>query len=323
MPSTLDPEPGFVVSANNAPRADAEDLPLLGIDWLDGYRAAALHARLASRADWDVATTAELQRDVTSLPWAELRETILGVAADSAEGRLALGLLRGWDGRVAATSPAASVFELLLAELAAATAREAAPTSWRWAIGAGFGGAITRTAFGARTVSRLSASIRGRSDAGPVVHAALRAAIGRLTVARGPRPERWAWGDVRPLWLRHVLGAVKPFDRAFNLGPVRIGGDTNTIAQAGVRPLDPLGPTGAIANHRMVVDLADPDRSRYVLAGGQSGNPLSPHYGDLFGLWVRGEAVPIAWTPRAVTDAVVDELVLVPIGSGLASAGRP
>jgi len=64
----------------------------------------------------------------------------------------------------------------------------------------------------------------------------------------------------------------------------------------------------------MVVDLSDPDASRYVLAGGQSGNPLSPHYADLFETWQRGEGVPIAWSPDAVTEATIDRLVLEPAG---------
>ena len=49
-----------------------------------------------------------------------------------------------------------------------------------------------------------------------------------------------------------------------------------------------------------------------MLAGGQSGNPMSPHYRDLFALWTRGEAVPIAWSEAAVTAAVVETLRLVP-----------
>jgi len=312
MPFALDPQPGFVVSANNAPRVDAEGLPMLGIDWLDGYRAAALHERLSDRDDWDVGASAALQRDVFSVPWVELREIVLGIMPSSPDEELALALLRGWDGRVEAGSAAASVFELLLAELAAATTREASPTAWRWAMGAGFGGVITRTAFGARTVARLVATLRAGPDRSDAVRAALRVAIATLTAARGPRPARWAWGDVRPLRLRHVLGAVKPLDRVFNLGPLRVGGDTNTIAQAGVRPLDPLGASGAIANHRTVIDLADPDRSRYVLAGGQSGNPLSPHYSDQLETWAHGVGVPIAWSRAAVAAAIVNRLELRP-----------
>jgi penicillin amidase len=317
MPSAFDPADGYLVSANNAPRADAPDQPFLGVDWLDGYRAAAIDERLAVRSDWDLAATAALQTDVTSIPWREMRDAVLAVVPGSPAETLALALLRGWDGRVEAGSAAASVFELFVADLAASTTRAAAPRAWRWAMGAGFGDAIGRTSFGARAVGRLSRSVRAGGVSNEAIRSALRQAVGMLTAARGPDPSRWAWGDVRPLRLRHVLGAARGLAPVFNLGPARIGGDTNTVAQAGVRALDPLGPHGAIANHRTVVDLADPDRSRYVVAGGQSGNPLSPHYGDLFALWVRGEGVPIPWSPDAVEAAVVDVLTLTPTNPGV------
>ena len=128
----------------------------------------------------------------------------------------------------------------------------------------------------------------------------------------GPDPAGWAWGRVRPLRLVHPLGVRSPLDRLFNVGPVPVGGDANTPSQAGVQPLSPLANPAAIANQRTVIDLGDPERSRFVLAGGQSGNPLSPHYADLFGHWQRGEGVPIAWSRSAVEAARVDRLVLRP-----------
>jgi len=98
----------------------------------------------------------------------------------------------------------------------------------------------------------------------------------------------------------------------FNVGPVSIGGDANTPAQAGVQPLSPLANPAAIANQRTVIDLGDPERSRFVLAGGQSGNPLSPHYADLVERWQHGDGVPIPWSRSAVDAARVDRLVLRP-----------
>jgi penicillin amidase len=312
MPCTIDPEGGFVVSANNAPVVDAPDAPMLGVDWLEGYRAASLVEAVGQRADWDVAATAALQTDVRSMPWREIRDIVLAVEPTTPAERVGLALLGTWDGRVDAGSPAASVFELVVAELATSTTRDAAPRSWRWAMGGGFGSVIARTAFGARTVGRLSSLLRAGGDHRDEIRAALQAAVVTLTKRRGPDPRRWAWGEVRPLRLRHVLGAAPVLGPLLNLGPASVGGDTNTVAQAGVGPLDPLGGHGAIANHRMVVDLADPDRSRYVIAGGQSGNPASRHYGDLFQLWLRGEGVPIAWSGDAIEAAVVDRLVLRP-----------
>jgi penicillin amidase len=99
---------------------------------------------------------------------------------------------------------------------------------------------------------------------------------------------------------------------ALNLGPVPLGGDANTPAQAASGPLDPTANPGFIANTRAVVDLGDLEASRFVLAGGQSGNPLSPHYDDLFELWLGGEGVSIAWTDEAVVAATVETLRLEP-----------
>jgi acyl-homoserine lactone acylase PvdQ len=35
----------------------------------------------------------------------------------------------------------------------------------------------------------------------------------------------------------------------------------------------------------MLVDLASPDESRWMVTPGQSGNPFSPHWGDLMRPW--------------------------------------
>ncbi len=55
------------------------------------------------------------------------------------------------------------------------------------------------------------------------------------------------------------------------------------------------------------------DEARFVLPGGQSGNPFSPHYDDLLALWRRGEGVPIAWSREAVERAALKTLRLLPL----------
>ncbi len=49
------------------------------------------------------------------------------------------------------------------------------------------------------------------------------------------------------------------------------------------------------------------------MPGGQSGNPLSPHYDDLLPLWLKGEAVPIPWSAEAVRVATRNTLRLLPL----------
>ena len=313
MPWACDPEPGLIVSANNAARADHPDAPVLGADWLDGYRAARLADAIGERERWDVPATMALQIDRVSMPWREMRATVLAVpAAPDSDAGVALDLLEAWDGVVGPAAPAASVYEILVSELAAILARQRAPTGWRAALGGGIGPAVPRTTLSAVTVSRVVAELRAGGVPTSALETALATAVQTLRERFGPDHDAWAWGVVRPLVLRHPLGVRRPLDAVLNLGPMAIGGDSNTVAQSGVHPLAPLGDSGAMANHRTVMDLGDPDCSRYVIAGGQSGNPLSPHYADLLELWRWGEGVPIAWSPDAVEASVRDVLVLRP-----------
>jgi penicillin amidase len=62
----------------------------------------------------------------------------------------------------------------------------------------------------------------------------------------------------------------------------------------------------------MVIDLGDWEACRFALPGGQSGNPVSPHYDDLLPSWSRGDGVPIAWSAASVDRAARDSLQLVP-----------
>jgi penicillin amidase len=134
----------------------------------------------------------------------------------------------------------------------------------------------------------------------------------RLLMAR---PER-SWGLVRPLVLRHPMGERRPLDRVFNLGPIPWGGDTNTVGQSSPDPMRPASDiTLAIASLRVIVDLDDVERSRYVLPGGQSGNPFSSHYSDQLRLWRLGDGVPISWHQDAVLAATHHTLRLSPLQS--------
>ncbi|MDE2822775.1 MAG: penicillin acylase family protein, partial [Chloroflexota bacterium] len=63
---------------------------------------------------------------------------------------------------------------------------------------------------------------------------------------------------------------------------------------------------------RMVIDVGNWDENTFALPGGQSGNPLSPHYDDQFHLWARGEGITIPWTPGAVETIAVSTLSLLP-----------
>ena len=317
MPFAVDPPCGFVASANAKPVADEEG-PYLGAEWADGYRMARVVEVLSARADWTPDRAAALQLDEESLPWRDLRPVVLAVEPADGDARLGLDLLREWDGRVAADSPAASVFELLVENMIDRLIVAKAPRSARWARGAGV---EPLRLYGEVVIRRMSHLVRLLSDQpdgwldrpwAEEIADALGEAVRRLRRLHGADPSGWAWGRIRRLTMRHPLSARRPLGHVFDIGPLTCGGDANTPAQATVDPWDPLGNPLFVATMRMCVEIGDWERARFSICGGQSGNPVSSHYEDQIPVWASGDGLPIAWSEAAVADATVATLRVAP-----------
>lgn len=322
MPRADDPAQGFLCSANNAP-APLGDKPFLGRDFRDGYRAARIADALASRADWNREACLALQLDRRSLVWEEVRSSILETTPEGDPDAFAgLELLRDFDGVLRDGSAGAAVFELLMAALAKRVAEAKAPGAGDWALGRGYGGLADAGSFAHRRQGHLSRLLREQppgwfEDGWPrTLSDTLAGVIRHLRATRGPGPRWWGWGDLRPLVGRHaLLGETRAWKAVFNRGPFPFGGDDNTVCQASVAHPDPLAPTTNVPCLRAVMDVGNWGDSRFVLFGGQSGNPLSPHYDDLIPAFLAGEGVPIPWTDEEIRAATRQTLWLRPAGA--------
>ena len=316
MPEAFDPAVGYIATANNRPTAD--DDASLGVDWIDGHRITRINELLAARSDWNVASTLAAQLDTVSPLWCEVRDHVVA-SEPGPDSATAHRLLSEWDGNLDADSAAGSVFVLWMVEMERRVAFAKAPISADFVVGKGFAPAPLNpnNMFAFSRAGHLVALLRNRPDGwfadwDREIRGALRVAEQMLRSRFGDDSGEWKWGDVRPLTLRHALGEKKPLDRIFNIGPIRWSGDFSTVSQSGAPPLDPLGNPSAIASLRMVVDVGNWDASRFALPGGQSGNPLSPHYADQVEPWRSGTGVPMPYTGPAVAQATVRTLHLVP-----------
>jgi penicillin amidase len=85
-----------------------------------------------------------------------------------------------------------------------------------------------------------------------------------------------------------------------------VGGESLTPHAAQFRESD--GRQVAGASYRQVVDVGEWDRSVVLNSPGQSGDPASPHYRDLFPLATEGRFVPMLFSRAKVLEAA-DEIV--------------
>src|SRR5690606_31254784 len=115
-----------------------------------------------------------------------------------------------------------------------------------------------------------------------MVAASLKAAMAILTESHGPAIAGWRWGDAhRALFAHSVFRFVPVLDRLSGL-TIATDGDDFTVDRGSFRGRNAADPfiQGHGAGFRAVYDLASLGDSRFVIATGQSGNLLSPHYGD-------------------------------------------
>lgn len=317
LPGAVNPQDGFLATANNKPLVEDAG-PFIAHDFIDGYRVARITERLESKDDWTVAAAADLQLDLSPIPWREMQDSILATPVDSADARRGLTMLEAWNGVTAIDSAAATVYEFFVVEMARRVVYAKAPNTAEWALGRGMSALTPEGGIFTRRTGHLARLMYERPEdwfeAGwdAEIEDAMSAVIARLTEAYGTDPAGWEWGSVRPLTLLHPVGGQKPMDRVFNLGPFPWGGDSNTISQAAVSFLDPASNSPCIASMRMVVEVGEWDTNRFVLPGGQSGNPLSPHYADQLDLYREGGSISIAWSSDARSSAVSDFLELRP-----------
>ncbi len=329
LPHLDDPPCGFIATANNQPTANG-DGPYLGADWIDGYRVARINEVLDARRDWDMDGFARLQLDVLSLPWRELRDSVLATPVDGGPARRAQALLAAWDGEVHAGSAGAAVFECFLTRMIRRIVSARAPRAAAWALAKGFSPLTPANLLIERRVGHAVRLLREQpADWLPKpwteeIADALADALHTLEERLGPEPGSWEWGALRPLTFRHPFGERRPLHRVFELGPFPWGGDTNTVSFATTDLTDPSCNPAASASARALFDVGNWDACRFSLPGGQSGNPLCRHYDDLLSHWQAGTGVAIAWSQVAVAEAsaAVLELALCAAHSTRGGAHR-
>jgi len=138
---------------------------------------------------------------------------------------------------------------------------------------------------------------------GPALGEAWREAVSRM----GEEPPAWAWGRIHRASFEHPLAFTPARREVMNLPDVPRGGDGTTPNATGSGARQTAG-----ASYRQVIDLADWDRSTTINVPGISGQPGSPHYGDLLPLWAEGRYHPMVFTREAVEREAEARLRLVP-----------
>ncbi|MCX5226767.1 penicillin acylase family protein [Streptomyces sp. NBC_00233] len=143
---------------------------------------------------------------------------------------------------------------------------------------------------------------------------AMKDARWELTAKLGKDVSTWSWGRLHQLTLKNqTLGTAGPgvVQQLLNRGPWNLGG--------GEAAVDATGWNAAggyeviwVPSMRMVVNVGDWDKSRWINLTGASGHAFNSHYTDQTDAWAKGDLYGWAYGRAAVDAATKDTLKLKP-----------
>lgn len=319
MPTRFNPPEGYIVTANNA--VVDENYPyILEQAWDNGDRAQRITDLIEQTLDEQGQISAEdiarIHMDSYSLLAASYQPLLAGLSSDDPDVQAALEQLQGWDGQLRRDSVPAALWELFYYHLAPATLGDEL-------------GEMAEDYLGNSSPQRvLFHRLATQPDAAwwddtttpatetrdAILLQALAETVAWFNENVGGEMETWQWGKLHTAtFVSNPLGqsGVGPLEDFVNRGPFPVDGGSSAVNANGWSWSSPAAVRGHVSM-RMIVDLADFERSQAVHSTGQSGHPSHPHYLDMFDLWQNGRYHPMLWGRERVEAEAADHLILQP-----------
>lgn len=306
LPNAYNPGAGFFASANedNVPTGYPHP-EAVGKVWADKFRVNRINEVLASRDKHSPLQSRELQCDYTSLPARALVPLLSNVQSkDPLTEALRLRLL-GWNYILDKNSVDAAIYVAWERKVLAKTRAKVLPPE---ALG------YVRSVFPSRVIKMVS------SDGGPFGNAQARnqfllgcfeESVTDLQELLGSDTASWRYGQEKfhHVLIRHPLSQLVDSSTRATLdhGPLPRGGNSTTPCATGSTNNQTHG-----ASFRMVADLSDWDNTMFTNTPGQSGDPRSPYYGNLFASWAYDRYFPVYFSWERVEASGREKTMLVP-----------
>jgi len=323
LPSERRPDRGWIASANeeNLP-ADWDNTELTSTyDWYSGGRASRLKDWLSEDDAVSVESSRVMQMDAKNFHGLEILSMLSEIELGSGAAEEEFRALISWDGIEHVNSRETLVFQLwlrrhlrpeLLSERLAVNGVSADEMSRALALvlkDESFGGDLRAD----RRMARWALSEMDRNELSNLVSRTMADALREIEALIGVETvkEPWTWGKLHHSAMSNVaLADVDGVDPAWQrVGPLPRGGSGDTVGMAGY---DATFRQSIGSTFRMVLDVGSWDDSLAMNSPGQSGDPRSEHYADLFSPWVAGDMKPLVFSREAVERETCVRIVLNP-----------
>ena len=309
LPSVYNPPAGFVATANNRPVPTSFSTHFsLGQEYDPGYRAARITTMLGAKAKLSPDDLQTIQTDVLSLPGVEFSQALGQLPDGDQNFNAARQILRNWDGRMTTDSAGAALYKV--------TYQYTLENLFKARLGDDFYGQyLDEQRFHVPFVLSLLKTPQsewwGNGGRDVLLSKSLGQATTYLQNTLHNGSDGWQWGKLHTASFAETpIGPAvpAPIGWLLNLKTLPVNGDGNTVAASSYGFNNPYVQSSG-QSFRAVYNLAEWDDTRLTNTVGQSGQPLSKHYGDNIDDWSGGRYHRLLFSPTGV-DGQSDREVL-------------
>jgi penicillin amidase len=310
LPSLLNPAQGYFATANemNLPVGFPNEQNKIAFEWTDRSRIDRINELLGAKTKMTLADSMAIQTDAVSPQSRRAVALLASLSSPDAALTQALKLLEAWDHEEGTGSAAAAIYEVWATKhLGKTTVAKVAPEAARLIDNGQLQAVIEYLehpdgALGADPAAARAAILLG----------SLKSALTELNQRLGSDMTTWTWGRLhRATFEPAVAVLADPELRAqMSVGPLQTPGSSSTPRAQAYRPSDFSVIAGASV--RLVMDVGAWDNSVAMNTPGQSDDPMSAHYRDLFPMWAQGSYVPLRFSRAAVDGDAEDVIHLSP-----------
>ncbi len=293
-PQILNPERGFLYTANNQP----DDM---GNGLVPGYyvpsdRAHRIEQLLDNdRKDWTVENMRATINDVTSSTYPGLiavMDSVIDKKNLSVNAKNAWDILKKWDGKHELDNIEPAIYYRLLLSIYEHAFKDELGEKMFPEFEHNVGVKRNTAAFFKNKNSRWWDDVNTKDKVeteSAILAIALNESVEKLIARLGNDMSKWKWGSVHSIEHKHPMGMVKGLDKIFNVGPIPVNGGRETVNNLDFW-MDSTGTYKVVYGPalRRIIDFANPETAQSVLPTGQSGYFLSDHYADQAKMFATG-----------------------------------
>ncbi len=312
LPHGINPPEGFLASANN--RCAGADYPYHISHWFtipDRYNR--ILEMIAEKDVFTIEDMMEMQADQKSLWVRKVKATCWPVLLDADIKGTALAAfdrVHAWDGNMSAEGIQSTLFEVFYEKLKKNVFEDELGEHYPASLSGG--GAVVRGVMD-RILNGQEISWCDNINTPDITESiedlvvpAWNEAILWLEDNHGEDMEKWIWGDLHKVSLKHPLGSVNLLNRIFRLerGPFRVGGSSHTVSPYNYPGLKSFSVTHG-ASQRHVYNLLDPDGSQIIIPSGVSGIPASNFFCNQTEMYMQNEYMGESFSREKVEQNAV------------------